>query len=209
MNFSFLSLQNIAFPPYSRLGPKVLTATLWKDFLCPRRIWNISSHHSTEGWAVQCLGSLFFFSFASSFRIYMKNKEKNVPVSRSWKLKVKLLAITGNMFTLAFWLTGCLWILYKIKPVFVEEFVIENPVHDTLHTSISEVWKNPQNPYFQPRTKAVEDYSWLCNWKFRFHHCLFYFSFGFSWNKTFFSGQKKVSVSGFSFQGIPFQIFKP
>lgn len=143
----------------------------------------------------------FFFSFASSFRIYMKNKEKNVPVSRSWKLKVKLLAITGNMFTLAFWLTGCLWILYKIKPVFFEEFVIENPVHDTLHTSISEVWKNPQNPYFQPRTKAVEDYSWLCNWRFRFHHCLFYFSFGFSWNKTFFSGQKKVSVSVFFFPG--------
>lgn len=60
-------------------------------------------------------------------------------VSRSWKLKEKLLAVTGNVFTLAFWLPECLCILYKIKPFFFEEFIIENPAHDTLHTSVSEV----------------------------------------------------------------------
>lgn len=53
-------------------------------------------------------------------------------------MKVKLSAITGNVFIFAFWLTECLCILYKIKPFFFEEFIIENPAHDTLHTRISE-----------------------------------------------------------------------
>lgn len=97
MNFSLLSFQNIAFPPYSRPGSKVLSASLWRAFMCSKGIWTLSLHQSAEGWTHQDMGSQFFF-FAASSRICM---EKKSPVSWSWKPKLKVLAMTGNVFTLS------------------------------------------------------------------------------------------------------------
>lgn len=49
-------------------------------------------------------------------------------------------------YCLAFWLTERLHILYRIKPVFLEEFIIQNPVDNTLQTSVSEVKKKTNQP---------------------------------------------------------------
>lgn len=194
MNFSCLFLQKIAFPPYSRLGPKVLAATLWKDFYVPEEFE--TSAHTIQQSPVSRF-SYFFFPLLPASEFIWKIKKKGFckqeletesgVISHYWKCV--------HAGFLAHWM---FMDFYKIKPVFFEGFIVENPVH----TSISEVWKKPQNPYSQPSTKAIEDYSWLCNWRFKFHLCLFCFPFGFSWNKTFFSGQKKVSVSAFFFRGF-------
>lgn len=187
MNFSCLLLQNIAFPPYNRLGSKRLSATVWEVFLSPRRNWNLSSHYSTEGWTV-----LVLFVF----------------VSRSCKVKVKLSAITGNVFTLAFWLTECLCILYKVKPFFFEEFIIENPAHDTLHTRISEVWKNHKIiPTSGPALKQSKiKFDFLIG-DANLTSVSSAFLFAFSGTKYYF-GVRRMFLCQRFFQRIPFQIFK-
>lgn len=153
MNFSLLSLQNIAFPPYSRLGSKVLTVSLWRAFMCPKGIWTLSLHHSAEGWTHQDTGSQFFF--ATSFRIFM---EKKSPVNRRWKPKVKVLAMTGNVFTLSCFLAHWMF-MYFVQ----NQTSLPLRIHNS--ESCSEYFsdqcfrseKTPQKPYFQPSSKAIKN----------------------------------------------------
>lgn len=54
---------------------------------------------------------------------------------------------------LAFWLNECPCIFYRIKSLLLEESILQNPAHNTLQTSISEV----KNLIYRPALKQLEN----------------------------------------------------
>lgn len=75
-----------------------------RAFVCPKGLWACTTQQRVRLARIQLLS--FFFLLPVSEFVWKKS-----PVSRSWKPKVKTLAMTGNVFTLSYslahWMFTC------------------------------------------------------------------------------------------------------